>query len=142
MSRGESRGNRHELRVWLKLALESGVLERVPPRCDPEGTGSPGPTDDYARRLIAELKDPESSDRTLPEIILAARRFRDWIEYRQKASRRIILGGWQTEGAAAWSPERRTPARPALTKRPARSESGEVGPGPTADPMWDDWLDG
>lgn len=144
MPRNESGGNRHQLRAWLKLALETGLLDRVPPRCDLDGTGEPRLIADYARELLAELKDPESSDRTLPEILAAARRFRDWVEFRQKVSRRIILGQWQTEGAAARIPERRTPARASRTKRPDRADPGgaRAGAWPTSDPMWDDWLDG
>src|SRR5262249_95631 len=53
--------NRHQLRVWLKWAIESGLLDRVPPRYDPEGSGDPQPIADYARPLLAELKERESS---------------------------------------------------------------------------------
>ncbi len=136
--------NRHQLRVWLKSAIESGLLDRVPPRYDPDGSGDPQPTEDYARRLLAELKDPESSRRLLTEILAEARRFREWVEHRQKMSRRIILGGWDSEGAAAWVPERLapTPTRPAREERPARIDREDAGGRPDADPMWDVWLDG
>ena len=135
--------NRHQLRVWLKSAIESGVLERVPPQCDPDGSGDPQPTVDYARGLLAELKNPDSSERPLPEILAAARRFRDWVEYRQKMSRRIILGHWDSEGAAGWVPERLAPPpRPERERRPVRTGLEDAGPRPHADPMWDDWLDG
>ena len=142
MPQHETGANRHQLRVWLKLALETGLLERVPPQCDPDGIGDPQPTDEYARRLLAELKDPESSERSLREILAAARRFVDWVEYRQKMSRRIILGGWDSEGAAARVPEGRPPTRPDRAQRPARTERGDAGTHPNSDPMWDDWLDG
>lgn len=148
MPRNESGGGRHPLRVWLKLALQSGLLDRIPPRCDPERTGAPCPTEEYARALLAELNDPESSDRTLPEIVAAARRFREWVEFRQKVSRRMILGQWQSEGAAAadaaWTPERRTPAptRAHRIKRPDRTDPDDAPARPRSDPMWDDWLDG
>jgi hypothetical protein len=134
--------NRHQLRVWLKSAIESGVLDRVPPRYDPDSSGDPQPTEDYARGLLAELKDPESSRRLLREILAEAQRFREWVEYRQKMSRRIILGQWDSEGAAGWVPERLTTARPDRERRPARPGREDVGARPTADPMWDDWLDG
>lgn len=149
MPRNESASGRHPLRVWLKLALQSGVLDRIPPRCDPDGTGTPRPTEEYARALLAELKDPESSDRTLTEIVASARRFRDWVEFRQKISRRMILGQWTSEGAAAagaadWMPERRTPAaaRAPRMKRPDPTDPDDAPARPRSDPMWDDWLDG
>jgi hypothetical protein len=47
--------NRHQLRVWLKLALETGLLDKLPPRYDPDGSGDPRPTGDYARQLMIEL---------------------------------------------------------------------------------------
>ena len=56
MSKPEPRANRHQLCVWLKWAIESGLLGKVPPRYDPDGSGEPEPTEDYARRLLAELK--------------------------------------------------------------------------------------
>jgi hypothetical protein len=130
---------RHPLRVWLKLAIESGLLDRVPPRYDPDGSGDPQPTQEYARQLLAELKDPESGGRLLKEILADARRFREWVEYRQKVSRRMILGQWETEGAAAWMPEVRPSPRPDRDKRPRRIDPGEARP--RTDPMWDDWLD-
>jgi hypothetical protein len=140
MPQHEPGTNRHPLRVWLKRALETGLLERVPPQCDPDGTGDPQPTDEYARRLLAELKDPESSKRSLREILAAARRFVNWVEYRQKMSRRIILGGWDSDGAAARLPERSTAARLDRGKPPARADRHRARP--NSDPMWDDLLDG
>jgi hypothetical protein len=134
--------NRHQLRVWLKSAIESGVLERVLPQCDPDGSGCPQPTEDYARGLLAELKDPNSSERPLREILAEARRFRDWVEYRQKMSRRIILGGWDSEGAAARVPERLALARPERQRRPTRAGRDEAGSRPHDHPLWDEWLDG
>jgi hypothetical protein len=142
MPTSEPGANRHQLRVWLKWAIESGLLDRIPPQYDPDGSGDPQPTEDYARGLLAELKDPESSRRPLREILAEARQFRDWVEYRQKMSRRIILGRWDSEGAAARVPERLTPTRSDRTKRPARIEREDASARPHADPMWDDWLEG
>jgi hypothetical protein len=142
MATSQPGANRHHLRVWLKGAIESGLLDRVPPQYDPDGSGDPQPAEDYARRLLADLKDPESSGRLLREILAEARRFRDWVEYRQKVSRRIILGRWDSEGAAAWVPERLTSTRPDPEKRPLRIEWEDARTRPRADPMWDDWLDG
>lgn len=138
MPRNERAAGRHELRVWLKLAIETGVLDRVPPRFDPDGSGVPRPVDEYARGLLAELKDPESSDRPLRDVIADARRFRAWVEHRQKVSRRMILGQWETEGAAEWIPEaRRLPPREKVPHHPGPRPSR-----PEADPLWDVWLDG
>jgi hypothetical protein len=134
--------NRHQLRVWLKSAIESGLLDRVPPQYDPDGSGDPQPIEDYARRLLAELKDPESSRRLLREILAEAQQFREWVQYRQKMSRRIILGQWDSEGAADWVPERLAPARTDRQKRPAPVEREDAGARPDPDPMWDLWLDG
>jgi hypothetical protein len=140
MPRQEPSAGRHQLRVWLKLAIETGVLDRVPPRYDPDGSGEPQSTHDYARRLLVELKDPESSERLLGEILADARRFREWVEYRQKVSRRMILGQWETEGAVDWVPEHRPSNHNERGKNPHW-----LGPDvarPKSDPMWDDWLDG
>ncbi len=140
MFKPEPRANRHQLRVWLKWAIDSGVLDRVPPQCDPDGSGDPQPTEDYARGLLAELKDPESSRRTLIQILADTRQFRDWVEYRRKVSRRMILGQWDSDGAAALPPESRPPVRPDREKQPVRID--REGVRPKSDPMWDDWLDG
>src|SRR5579885_3120954 len=37
----EPRANRHQLRVWLKWAIESGLLGRAPPWYDADGSGDP-----------------------------------------------------------------------------------------------------
>jgi hypothetical protein len=140
MSKPEPRANRHQLRVWLKWAIESGLLSKVLPRYDPDGSGDPQPTEDYARALLAELEDPDSSRRLLGEILADAHRFRDWVEYRQKVSRRMILGHWDSEGAAARVLEFRLPTRPDREKRPARLDRD--GLEPNSNPMWDDCLDG
>ena len=138
MAASQPAGNRHHWRVWLKGTIETGVLDRVPPRYDPDGSGDPQPTDDYARGLLAELKDPESSGRPLRDVIADARRFRAWVEHRQKVSRRMILGQWETEGAADWIPEaRRLPPREKAPRHPGPRPSR-----PEADPLWDVWLDG
>jgi hypothetical protein len=140
MPKQEPSAGRHQLRVWLKLAIETGVLDRIPPQYDPDGSGNPQPTDDYARGLLAELKDPESSERLLREILADARRFREWVEYRQKVSRQMILGQWETQGAAAYVPERRPSTRIERENRPHRIRPDVARP--KSDPMWDDWLDG
>jgi transposase-like protein len=140
MSQHEPGVNRHQLRAWLKLAIESGLLERVPPQYVPEEPGEPEPTDGYARRLLAELKDPDSSTRMLREILADARRFRDWVEFRQKVSRRIILTGGRTDGGEAVALMRPSATRVPRERNTHRTDRGGVDP--KSDPMWDDWLDG
>ena len=49
MPRPEASANRHQLRVWIKWALESGLLDKLPLLCDAEGCEPPQRTDRYAR---------------------------------------------------------------------------------------------
>jgi hypothetical protein len=95
------------------------------------------PTDHYARQLLAELKDPDSRKRPLSQILDDARRFRAWVDFRQKVGRRLIL----SEGASVTIPERQPSTQPPPKKSPRRQRQ----PDDTQlklDPMWDDWLDG
>jgi len=136
MAKNEPIANRHHYRVWLKLALETGVLDKLPPQYEPDDSDHPQPTELYARQLLAELKDPESSKRPLAQILADAERFRAWVDFRQKVTRRLIL----SEGASAVLPEgqRSTPA--AREKSPRRRQPGCANS--DSNPMWDDWLDG
>ncbi len=86
MPKQERELNRHHLRVWMKLALENGVLEKLPPRMRMEGHAEPQDVAQYARQLFEELKDPDSSDRPLKEILAGARRFRAWVEARKRTA--------------------------------------------------------
>ncbi len=129
MPKHEVGANRHQMRVWLKWAIESGLLDKLPPQYDPDDSQTTQPTDRHARQLLAELRDPDSSTRRLSQVLADARRFRAWVEFRQKISRRIILAETQiqSEGAGATVLEGQPSTR---TEAQARS-----------DPMWDDWLD-
>jgi len=140
MPKQEPGANRHHLRVWIKWALESGVLDKLPPLCDAEGCETPQPTDQYARGLLAELRNPDSSTRPLKQIIADARQFRLWVEARQKHCRRIILAEIHPGDLGEWLPQRQS-SNP--TDREEGPETTTLKPpSPRRNPMWDDWLDG
>ncbi len=136
----ESSSNRHPLRIWIKWALETGLFEKLPSEYASAGSENPFGTESYARHLLAELRNPDSSRRTLQQIIADARHFRTWVEARQKDYRRLVLreNGYQRPHGVM----------PAET-RPSISIDREIKPGqtrtrspnPRSNPMWDDWLD-
>jgi hypothetical protein len=146
MSKQDSVPNRHHFRVWIKQALESGLLDKVAPLYDPEGCMAPQPIDQYARGLLAELRDPGSSTRPLKQIIADARQFRIWVEACQKRSRRIIMTEINNgdirdlANLDNWFPQK----RPANTAAPDESSASTPlkTPHPRRNPMWDDWVDG
>lgn len=136
MPNNEPVGNRHQLRVWLKLALETGLLEKLPPQYEPDDSQRPQSTEQYARQLLAELKDPDASKRPLRQIIADARRFRDWVDFRRKVNVRNILA----DGAVATVPER-LPSFEQVAEDYRRRRDLD-GANSRSNPMWDDWLDG
>jgi len=71
---------RQLLRLWLKMAVESGHLSTLYPQYSPHKSQTLQPTDCYAGKLIVELKDPDNSSRPLSDILHDAQRFRKWIE--------------------------------------------------------------
>src|SRR4051812_7613853 len=84
MSVSRQEPTRGQLRVWLKWALQSGLLEKLPERYDSEGRlDSPSPRD-AAHALLAVLQDPESSRQALTRAGDEARRFRSWVDGRLK----------------------------------------------------------
>jgi hypothetical protein len=141
MAKQQPDPGRHHLRVWLKWVIQSGLIEKLPPMYtpDPDSSRSPQPTDDYARQLLTELRDPDSSRRPLKQILAEVRRFQAWIQDRQNNSRRMILAETRPEDARLPVRGRRTPdARPPVEK-PLRELPRAIPP--KSDPMWDDWLD-
>jgi hypothetical protein len=140
MSKHEPGPNRHHFRIWIKWALESGLLDKLPALCDPEGCETPQPTDKYARGLLAELRDPGSSTRPLTQIIADARQFRAWVEARQKHGRRIILTEIHNGDLGDRAAERRSSNTTEEEERPEPTTLKS--PNPRRNPMWDDWLDG
>jgi hypothetical protein len=139
MPKPEASANRHEFRVWLKWALESGLLEKLPPQCDADGCEPPQPTDQYARGLLAELRDPELSTRPLKQIIADARQFRIWVEACQKQCRRMILAEIHPGDLGEWAPLRQS-SNPAGQEEEPQPTTRKP-PNPGRNPMWDDWLD-
>jgi hypothetical protein len=136
----EFSGNRHRLRVWIKWAIESGLLEKLPADYQSEGLGSTVGTERYARGLLAELRAPDLSKRTIRQIVADARQFQLWVEARQKDYRRLVLREQGSERAREVVPARTAPrgAQQEAIKPLRRS----VNPAnPRINPMWDDWLD-
>lgn len=136
MAKNEPVANRHHYRVWLKSALETGVLEKLPSQYAPDDSQPPQPTEFYARQLLAELRDPESSRRPLAQILANAERFRVWVDFRQKVTRRLIL----SEGASSVVPEAQPPTR--VSQQNVQRQRRPASASPESNPMWDDWLDG
>jgi hypothetical protein len=138
MPKQEREHNRHHLRVWIKLALENGVLEKLPPKMRMEGNAEPQDVAQNARQLLEELINPDSSQRALKEILAEARRFRAWVEARQKDCVRHILTGPQPGDSSRRTKmlSRRSIDRPAssATTNPAK-------PVPALHPLWDKWID-
>ena len=91
MRKPEPGPNRHHFRIWIKMAIQSGLIDKLPPHYEPDGTQRPLRTDEHAHHLLAELRDPEASRRTLKEIIADVRQFKSWVESRQKDDRRRSL---------------------------------------------------
>jgi hypothetical protein len=139
MPRNESPPNRHHYRVWIKWAIESGLLDKVPPVCDAEGCGTLQPTLEYARGLLAELRDPDSSRRPLKQIIADARQFRGWVEARQKHSMKVILTEIESGELGARVVRRRASGTTDTDTRPRSPSPRQLNP--RQNPMWDDWLD-
>jgi hypothetical protein len=125
------------LRSWLKLALRSGALERIP-RHFPDGAHGPVDTIDYARELLESLNEAAANPGSMPEVALAAAQFRDWVESRQQISRRIILAESRPGEGIERAPERPPTSPGGRMPRSVRPSS----PSPRSDPMWDDFLDG
>ena len=73
MPKSEPGPNRHHYRIWIKMAIQSGLIDRLPPLYEP-GVSPCAPlrTEEYARQLMTELRDPDGSNRTRKEIIASA----------------------------------------------------------------------
>jgi hypothetical protein len=142
MPKPEPGANRHQLRVWLKWAIESGLLDKLPPQYDPdpEGLRDPQPTDGYARWLLADLRAPDSRRRPLNQVLADVRRFWAWVEDRRKLGRRIILAELPPSDARSMVPQRRPSAPTQREDRPRPRQSGSTHP--ESHPLWDEWLDG
>jgi hypothetical protein len=139
MPKPQPRVNRHHYRVWIKWAIESGLLEKLPPLYDLDGIPDPETTEEHARRLLAELRDPDASRRRLPEILADARRFKAWVEARRKDGLQAILRERRPD-EPIFIPPRREP-QGTTGREPRPFSARRVDPDPRSDPMWDEWLD-
>jgi hypothetical protein len=134
--------NRHHFRVWIKWAIESGLLEKLPRSYEPDESQPARETDRFARQLLSELRDPDASKRPLKEIIADARQFRAWVEARRKDNLRQILVESRPEDRIVEFPPRRPRTAPSHERPPRgteRTEQPEANP--RLNPMWDDWVD-
>jgi hypothetical protein len=132
---------RGQLRVWLKWVTQSGLLEKLPARYDPDGQGGSRAPGDVARSLLIALQDPESSGQTRAELTAETLRFQSWVENRLKWNRRAILAE-----CAGEHPERESLDRWARAEIRRMERTAPPQPSPTVnpkcDPMWDGELDG
>jgi len=134
--------NRHHFRIWIKMAIQSGLIDRLPPVYEREGFQNPLRTDEYARQLLAELRDPDASRRTLKEIIVSARQFKNWVEARRKDNRHRALQESRTEERVIEMPPGRPRATPEHERRPRRTQQPDQSDtNPKLHPLWDDWID-
>jgi hypothetical protein len=134
--------NRHHFRIWIKMAIQSGLIDKLPPLYEPDGLQGSQDTQAHARQLLVELRDPDASKRALEEIMADALQFKHWVEARRKDGRRRMLvesrpEDWifkmPSERPRAANNDERRARRPQLPARPDTS--------PKLHPMWDDWID-
>jgi hypothetical protein len=136
MASTEPSATRGQLRAWLKTAIKSGMLDRLPPYFEPEG-GVRRDVLDHAHALLIELQERDSATRPPGEVLAEVRRFRAWVDDRLRRSRRIILAEGSVEEMEVPRPVREV-RRPAPAPPAQRSPE----PRPELDPMWDRWVDG
>jgi hypothetical protein len=147
--------NRHHYRIWLKAIFTSGLIERLPLSYVSAEFAAPVNTANYAQRLMSELRDPGSSDRTLQEILADARAFKAWVEGRRKDGlRRQLVESRPEERIIEMPPGRARADLPASQRRPSRPDEPSVIPTRTRPsrrdepdkslrlhPLWDQWID-
>jgi hypothetical protein len=119
MPKPEPGPNRHHFRIWIKMAIQSGLIDKLPPVYKPGGTQGTLRTDEYAHQLLAELQDPDASRRTLKEIIADVRQFKSWVASRQKDSRQRTLVESRPEERIIEMP----PRRPRAANGPAGNDT-------------------
>jgi hypothetical protein len=134
--------NRHHYRIWIKMAIQSGLIEKLPGRYPHAGSQSPVEAVDYARRLMIELRDPDASGRTLREIIADARQFKSWVEARRKDDVKRTLIESRPEDRIIEMPPGEPRAAAYHEQRPRRSRQPDPpDTNPKLHPLWDDWID-
>jgi hypothetical protein len=142
MPKPESGPNRHHFRIWIKMALQSGLIDKLPPLYEPDKFQNPLRTEEYARQLLAELRDPDASGRNLKEIIASARQFKSWVEARRKDGRhRALIEGRPEERIIEMPPGRPRTLPPDESRMRRAQRPNQPDPSPKLHPMWDDWID-
>ena len=143
MLKPEPRPTRGQRRVWLKWAVQSGLLDKLPPSYDLDEQADPAATEQVARQLLAELRDPDSSRRPISRITADVDRFRRWVESRQRISRQIILNELETARAdPAWLENWASASAHIREQEHRRARTPSPRIAPRSDPMWDEDLDG
>jgi hypothetical protein len=132
--------SRGRLRVWLKMALQTGVLDRVPDHHGPSGRS----TLEYARDLFSELQSAHLSTQPPAALLTEIRAFREWVEARQRTSRRAILAEPSREDLMSYRlgrPKKPTApaALPSIQSPRRRSDTADTPV--NLDPLWDRWMD-
>jgi hypothetical protein len=134
--------NRHHFRIWIKTAIQSGLIDKLPPLYRPDGSQGPLRTEEYARRLLTDLRDPEGSSRPLKDIIADARQFKTWVESRRKDELKRSLMDSRPDDRIIEMPPGLARAERSDERRPRRTErSRQPDSNPKLHPMWDDWID-
>jgi hypothetical protein len=142
MPKPEAGPNRHHFRIWIKMVLQSGLIDKLPPVYERGGVQNPQRTDQYGRHLLAELRDPDASHRTLKEIVTDARQFKSWVETRRKDGRSRMLMDSRPEDRVIEMPPGRPRAATDQERRPRRTQrTDRPDTNPKLHPMWDDWID-
>ena len=104
--------NRHHFRIWIKMIIQSGLIDKLPPLYEADGFQNSQSTESFARQLLVELRDPDASKRTLQEIVADAQQFKHWVEARRKDGRRRMLVESRPEDRIIEMPPRRVRAMP------------------------------
>jgi hypothetical protein len=124
------------------MAVQSGLIDKVPPLYAPDESQNAQRTEAYARHLLTELQDPDASARTLKKIIVDARQFKSWVEARRKDGVRRALQDSRPEDRIIEMPPGRPRSTAPSERRPRRFERiNPPDPSPSLHPMWDDWID-
>jgi hypothetical protein len=141
MSKPENGLSRGQAQVWLKWVAESGVLDKLPPTYDDDGPSCDPAS--YARYLLAALRDPDFIGRPVADVLADVRRFRAWVERRQKQARQIILSERLDDAPIDDLLLRRGPEpSPRPVHSPPRDRARPDSSPPRAHPLFDEWLDG
>ena len=124
------------------MAIQSGLIEKLPPFYESEGFQGPLRTDEYAQRLLTELRDPEASRRPLRDIIAEARQFKTWVESRRKDDRkRSLVESRPEERIIEMPPGRTRMEHPNQTRRSRTERNHQPDHNPKLHPLWDEWID-